>query len=242
VNVSRTVIRDLHHFGDDLTVAEAAARLRAGTPVTVTVVEPAPPGGDPRGIPRLGFDVTITPDPSQPGMPPVVSWAGPASGDPDGATLLAGALGIAGRLASLAVTTEEPSGPAPEHADLEPRLSQADLLGRQHGIAAVYWQIGDSDDPAVLEFYRDLLRGITEDDPEITGLYNVPDLTARWYYQRRDLAADLCLPAAGPVLNWAAQAYLAAAREEFWAEAARLARRRLATATPRPDNSGETPR
>jgi hypothetical protein len=242
MNESRTVIRDLHHFGDELTVAEAAARLRAGTPVTVTVVEPAPPGGDPRGIPRPGFDVTVTPDATQPGQPPEVSWAGAACGDPAGATLLAGALGIAGRLASLAATTDEASGPAPAHADLEPRLSQADLLGRRHGKAAVYWQIGDSGDPAALEFYRDLLRGIAEGDPEITGLYKAPDLTARWYYQRGNLAADLCLPVGGPVLNWAAQAYLAAAREEFWAEAARLARRRLATAPPRPDSSEETPR
>jgi hypothetical protein len=241
VNETRTVIRDLHHFGDDLTVAEAAARLRAGTPVTVTVVERARPGGDPRGIPRPGFDVTVTPDASQPGQPPEVSWAGTACGDPAGATLLSGALGIAGRLASLAAATEA-SGPAPAHADLEPELSQADLLGRRHGKAAVYWQIGDSGDPAALEFYRDLLRGIEEHDAEITGLYKVPDLTARWYYQRGNLAADLCLPVSGPVLNWAAQAYLTAAREEFWAEAARLARRRLAAAPPRPDSSGEARR
>jgi hypothetical protein len=38
----------VQRLGDDLTVAEAIARLRGGGPVTVTVTDPAPPGGDPR--------------------------------------------------------------------------------------------------------------------------------------------------------------------------------------------------
>ena len=53
------VIRDIHHYGDDLTVPEATARLRGGWQVTVTVTDPASPGGDPRGNPRHGFDITV---------------------------------------------------------------------------------------------------------------------------------------------------------------------------------------
>lgn len=46
---AKIVIRDIHRYGDDLTVPEAIARLCGGGPVTVTVTDPAPPGGDPRG-------------------------------------------------------------------------------------------------------------------------------------------------------------------------------------------------
>jgi hypothetical protein len=55
------VIRDIHRYGDDLTLPQAIARLCAGGPVTTTVTDPAPPGGDPRGTPRHGTGITITP-------------------------------------------------------------------------------------------------------------------------------------------------------------------------------------
>ena len=55
------VIRDIHRYGDDLTVPEAIGRLCGGGPVTVTVTDPAPPGGDPRGNPRHGVDITVRP-------------------------------------------------------------------------------------------------------------------------------------------------------------------------------------
>ena len=106
-------------------------------------------------------------------------------------------------------------------------LRQAANLGRRHGKAAVYWQIGDSGSDAAQEFYRDLLRGIAGADPEITSLYEMPGLTAQQDYDRDNLAADLGLARDDPALAEAAEAYLAAAREEFWLEAARLARRRL---------------
>jgi hypothetical protein len=92
----------------------------------------------------------------------------------------------------------------------------------------VYWQVGDDGRPAARESYRELLDGIAAADPAITGLYAVPDLTARWDYERENLAADLGLADGDPALDQAAEAYLGAAREEFWLEAARLARRRLA--------------
>ena len=118
------------------------------------------------------------------------------------------------------------SAPSPQPAAPLAALRQAGDLGRRHGRAAVYWQIGDSDSGR--EFYRELLDGIASDDPAITGLYAVPDLTARWDYDRGNLAADLGLPDSDPALDQAAGVFLAAAREEFWLEAARLARRRLA--------------
>ena len=117
------------------------------------------------------------------------------------------------------------SASSPRPAPLEAALRQAGDLGRRHGRAAVYWQIGDS---SGREFYQDLLRGIASADPAVTGLYEVPDLTARWDYERGNLAADLQLAAGDAALAQAAAAYLDEAREEFWLEAARLARRRLA--------------
>ena len=118
------------------------------------------------------------------------------------------------------------SASSPQPAAPEAMVRQAGDLGRRHGRAAVYWQIGDTSTGR--EFYQELLRGIASADPAITGLYEVPDLTGRWDYERGNLAADLQLADGGPALAQAAAAYLAAAREEFWLEAARLARRRLA--------------
>ena len=119
------------------------------------------------------------------------------------------------------------STPAPRPAPQEAVLRQAANLGRRHGKAAVYWQIGDSGSDAAREFYRDLLRGIAGADPEITSLYEMPGLTAQQDYDRDNLAGDVGLARDDPALAGAAEAYLAAAREEFWLEAARLARRRL---------------
>ena len=77
------------------------------------------------------------------------------------------------------------SASSPQPAAREAALRQAGDLGRRHGRAAVYWQIGDSSAAAAREFYRELLRGIASADPAVTGLYEVPDLTARWDSGRR---------------------------------------------------------
>ena len=119
------------------------------------------------------------------------------------------------------------STPAPHHAPAQAALLQAGQLGRRHGKAAAYWQIGDSSNADAQPFYRDLLHGTCEADQQITGLYETPDLTARWGYDRDSLAASLGLAHDDPGMAQAADTYLAAAREEFWLEAARLARRRL---------------
>ena len=73
----------------------------AAGPVTVTVTDPAPPGGDPRGNPRHGFDITISPagGTSPPGQPEI-AWDGTASCDPAATALFAEALALAGQLAS----------------------------------------------------------------------------------------------------------------------------------------------
>ncbi|MHB1597226.1 MAG: hypothetical protein ACYCU3_24000, partial [Streptosporangiaceae bacterium] len=97
------VIRDIHHYGDDLTVPEATARLRDGGPVTVTVTDPAPPGGDPRGNPRHGFDITVQPAlGGQPDLPPEISWEARTFETPARTALFAEALILASQLAACA--------------------------------------------------------------------------------------------------------------------------------------------
>jgi hypothetical protein len=92
----------------------------------------------------------------------------------------------------------------------------------------VHWQVGGGSIGDARDFYRSLLRGFTEADPEVTGVFQVPDLTGTWGdYGREDLAADLGLAAGDPGLERAAAAYRAAAREEFRAEAVRHAGRHL---------------
>lgn len=133
-----------------------------------------------------------------------------------------------------------PDGPTPPRSDERPTstpgpytepaqaaLRRAGQLGRRHGKAAAYWQIGSSSDAGAQPFYRDLLRGIPEADQAITSLYEVPDLTARRDYDQDSLAADLGLASDDLGMAQAADTYLADAREEFWLEAARIARRHL---------------
>jgi hypothetical protein len=134
------------------------------------------------------------------------------------------------------------SAPARRPAPQEGVLRQAADLGRRHGKAAVYWQIGDSGSDAAQGFYRVLLAGIAGADPEIMSLYQMPGLTAQQDYDRDNLAADLRLARDDPALAAAAEAYLAAAREEFWLEAARLVRLRLRPAgTTRPTAPASSP-
>jgi hypothetical protein len=66
------------------------------------------------------------------------------------------------------------SASSPQPAALEAALRQAADLGRRHGRAAVYWQVGASGTMAAREFYQELLRGIASADPRITGLYEFP--------------------------------------------------------------------
>ena len=58
---TRIMIRDGGPYGPDLSLPAAIARLCDGEQVTVTPVDASTPGGDPRGEPRHGFDITVYP-------------------------------------------------------------------------------------------------------------------------------------------------------------------------------------
>ena len=137
------VIRDIHHYGDDLTVPEAIARLCAGGPVTVTVTDPAPPEGDPRGDPRHGFDIPVRPAlGGQPELPPEISWEARTFETPDRAALFAEALALASQLAACvgpasgqsALSRAAAIGPRPRpgRRTARPRPSDARRLPRHH--------------------------------------------------------------------------------------------------------------
>jgi hypothetical protein len=103
MNRPAIVIRDICHYGDGLTVSEAAARLSDGGPVTVTVTDPAPPEGDPRGNPHHGSGITVRPAlGGQPELPPEVSWEARSFETPDSAALFTEALALASQLAACA--------------------------------------------------------------------------------------------------------------------------------------------
>jgi hypothetical protein len=103
MNRPAIVIRDIHHYGGDLTVPEAAARLRDGGQVTVTVTDPATAEGDPRGNPRHGSGITVRPAlGGQPELPPEISWEARSFETPDSAALFAEALALASQFAAFA--------------------------------------------------------------------------------------------------------------------------------------------
>jgi hypothetical protein len=133
--------------------------------------------------------------------------------------------------------TPGPGGHAlsPQPARQQAVLRHAERLGRRHGKAAVYWQIGGN---GTQESCRHLLHTATGGDAQTPGLYEMPKLAAEQDYDRDSLAADLGLAPGAPALAQAAQVYRAAAREEFWLEAARLARRHLRQPPSRPAGQG----
>jgi len=112
VDRAKIVIRDIHRYGDDLTVAEAIAQLRGGGPVTVTATDPAPPGA------RRPAPTASTSPSARPAAPPrrdsrKSPGDGTASCDPAGTALFAEALALAGQLA------DRTAAPAPADAAKE---------------------------------------------------------------------------------------------------------------------------
>ena len=215
------VIRDIHHYGGDLTVPEALARLCDGYPVTVTVTDPAPPGGDPRGIPRHGYDITLSPGGGtfQPGQPPSIAWGGTASPHPAGAPLFADALTLASQLAGW---TELGGG--------QEAPSRAAAIGAAHGRDAARRALAQATPAAC----RDITARLKAGDPMIHDLHATPSLSGQHgiSYDIVDLAGDLGLILDGDldpgladdsVLRMAEEAYFTAAGEAFWAEAERIA-------------------
>jgi hypothetical protein len=215
---TKIVIRDIHIYGDDLTVPEAIARLCAGGPVTVTLTDPAPPGGDPRGNPRPGYSIEVSParTTSEPAQPRV-NWAGNARPAED-AAWNADALMLASQLATWASL-----GSA--------ALGHAAAIGTGHGRDAARRALAAAT-PAEC---RDITRRLDAGDPMIYGMYATPTLSGQHgiCYETLDLADDLGLnPADDRALTAAEDAYFTAAGEAFWAEATRIARDRAAQAAP----------
>jgi hypothetical protein len=219
------VIRDIHRYGDDLTVSEAVARLCGGGQVTVTVTDPAPPGGDPRGNPRHGSDVAVRPALGrQPELPPEVSWEARSFETPDSAALFAGALALASQLAGLAGLGGGEAVPG-----------QAAVIGAAHGRDAARRALA----LATPAGCRDITARLEAAGPPDLFPHAAPALDGQHgiSYDIADLAADLGLllggdldPALadGSVLRAAEVAYCAAAGEAFRAEAGRIARDRAA--------------
>ena len=212
------VIRDIHHYGDDLTVPEAIARLCGGGQVTVTVTDPAPPGGDPRGNPRHGFGITVRPAlGGQPELPPEISWEARTFEAPDRAALFAEALALASQLAGCAglgggADRPQPRGghrgrPRPGRRPARPRPRHARRLPRHHRPAGGRRPDG--------------LRPVRHARPGrparhlLRGPATWPTTSASTRPSTRVLAA-------------AEDAYFTAAGEAFWAEAERIARDRAA--------------
>jgi hypothetical protein len=219
------VIRDIHHYGDDLTVPQAITRLCGGGQVTVTVTDPAPPGGDPRGNPRHGSGITIRPAlGGQPDLPPEVSWEARTFEAPDSAALFAEALTLASQLAGLAGLG---GGQA--------ACGQAAAIGAAHGRDAARRALARATPAAC----RDITARLGASDPPDLFPHAAPALDGEHgiSYDTVNLADDLGLildrdldPALadGSVLRAAEDAYCAAAGESFRAEAGRIARDRAA--------------
>jgi len=219
------VIRDIHHYGDDLTVPEATARLCGGGQVTVTVTVPALPEGDPRGNPRHGSGITVRPAlGGQPELPPEISWEARTFETPDRAALFAEALALASQLAGLAGLG---GGQAVS--------GRAAVIGAAHGRDAARRALARATPAAC----RDITARIDAADPMVYDLYPTPALSGQHgiRYETLDLADDLGLnlpedlnlsPADDHALAAAENAYFTAAGEAFWAEAERIARDRAA--------------
>ena len=189
------------------------------------MTDPAPPGGDPRGNPRHGFDITVRPALGrQPESPPEVSWEARTFETPDSAALFAEALTLASQLADFAGLGGGQAVPG-----------QAAAIGAAHGRDAARRALA----PATPAACRDIILLLETGDPTARDLYDTPALGGQHgiRYDTVDLAGDLGLlldgdlnPALadGSVLRAAEEAYVTAAGEAFWAEAEHIARDRAA--------------
>jgi hypothetical protein len=111
-------------------------------------------------------------------------------------------------------------------------ITQAQSIGREHGINAASWAFdGNTKD----ETYREILTGIEDGDPAILDRFREPNLSGEYAddYSIRDLQSDLGIEIdwtrddtqeASELLEECATAYTDAASEAFWHEIERLAR------------------
>jgi hypothetical protein len=114
--ISITVREGASLHGRDLSFLEAISELRGGRQITVVPVDVAAGGGDPRGEPVFGFDVTVYPARTSAGrdVPPKVNWGSTGSAPAGDAALAAESLTLASRLAMYAGLGE--TTPAPDAA------------------------------------------------------------------------------------------------------------------------------
>jgi hypothetical protein len=211
---AKIVIRDIHRYGDDLTVPEAIARLCGGGPVTVTVTGPRPARQRPARRVRHHHQ-------SRRRHLPAGTAAANRLGRhrlpaPPGAALFAEALALASQLAGC---TELGGG--------QGALSRAAAIGAAHGRDAARRALARATPAAC----RDITARLEAGDPGVYDLFGTPALSGQHgiCYDTLDLADDLGLnPADDRLLTAAEEAYFTAAGEAFWAEAERIARDRAA--------------
>ena len=216
------VIRDIHIYGDALTVPQAIARLCTGGPVTITATDPALPGGDPRGNPRLGYSIEILPVRTMPeSAPPRVNWTG-GSTPAAGAAWYAEALMLASDLATWASLGNA-------------ALGQAAAIGAGHGRDAARRALATVA-PATCQ---DITRRLDAGDHSVFDLFATPALSGEHgiCYDVADLAADLGLDPGDDAMTGAEEIYCTAAGEAFWDETRRIARDRAPQAAPAHDRS-----
>jgi hypothetical protein len=223
---TRIVIRDGGPYGPDLSLPAAIARLCDGEQVTVTPVDASTPGGDPRGEPRPGFDITVYPARTaytRP-EPPKANWAGIGSRPAADAALFAETLTLASQLATYASLGQAATG-------------QAAAIGEADGRDAARRALGAS----TPETCQAIVKGLDDGDHMVYDLFPTPALSGEHGigYDAVDLAADLGLDPDSDAMTGATEAYFTAAGEAFWAEAERIARERV---TPAARTSGRSSR
>ena len=103
----------------------------------------------------------------------------------------------------------------------DPVMARAAALGRDAGQAAAAW-VFDGSTPA--EAYRQVLRGIENGDPAVLDAIEPPAIGPVAGYDQDDLARDLGLQPASPLLQDAVPAYADAFTDSFLAEVERTAR------------------
>lgn len=222
---TRIMIRDGGPYGPDLSLPAAIARLCGGEQVTVTPVDASTPGGDPRGEPRRGFDVTVYPARTAYTRrePPKANWAGIGSRPAAAAALFAETLTLASELAAYASLGQ-------------PAAGQAAAIGAGHGRDAARRALGTS----TPETCQAIVKGLDDGDHRACDLlFRTPALSGEHgiSYDAIDLAADLGLDPDTDAMAGAAEAYVTAAGEAFRAEAERIARERVTPAARTPGRS-----
>jgi hypothetical protein len=121
-------------YGRDLSFPQAISQLRDGEQITVVPVGTSAAGGDPRGEPVFGFDVTVYP--ARTGLrrdePLKVSWGSKGTVPAADAALFAETLTLASRLALYAGLSDS-APPAPDPARDAAAFARQPCEARQLG-------------------------------------------------------------------------------------------------------------